>query len=216
MWLLALQVAAVLAAPLLDRAARLGRPVPHQVHRWFRWVVVAIVLSHVVPEGWEAAGPLAPLALFVGFGLAHGAERLTGAHQGLAVMGAAMAFHHLFDGFALGQPAHGAWLAPAIVLHTLPVALLAWRLAAARSTAAGAGMLASLVAATVAGFALARGGAAPSDAAAALFACFVGGWLAQALGHGHGEGDRSSAESHDKPAAYASRTDLSASTSSSP
>lgn len=215
MWLLGVQIAAVLVAPLLDRLARSVTTISERVHQAFSWVVILVVLAHVVPEGWAAAGASSILAVIGGFGVAFVIERARGAHQGLVATGAAMAFHHLFDGFALGQPHHAEWLAPGIVLHTLPVALLAWRLASARGAGAGVAMLGALSVSTVAGFALARSAAAPSDSVAALFACFVAGWLTQTLGHGHGEGGRSDASSHDSPAPYASRAEGSARTSES-
>ncbi len=205
MWLLALQIAAVLSAPLFDRIAARTEHFSHRLQRIVRLVVVAVVLSHVVPEGWAEAGIPAIVAAFIGFLLAFGAERATGEHQSMAAMAIAMALHHLFDGFALGQPAHGRELAPGIVLHTLPVALLAWRLA-------GWKMLGLLIVSSALGFGLARAGAAPTGDLAAVFACFVAGWLTQGIGHGHGEGERSADPSQARPAEYRSRADLSAST----
>jgi len=215
MWLLGLQIGAVLVAPLLDRLAGSVTPISERVHQLFSWVVIAVVLAHVVPEGWHAAGGVSLLVLVWGFFMAWCLERLTGRHQGLIATGAAMAFHHLFDGFALGQPSHAELLAPGIVLHTFPVALLAWRLASERSASAGVTMLIALISATSLGFLLAQSTAAPTERTAALFACFVAGWLAQTLGHGHGDDVRSADDSHERPAAYAARAEGSASTSES-
>src|SRR5688500_18183504 len=99
MWLLGLQVAAIAVAPVLDRATRRATPGLASLHRWMRWIAIAVVLGHVLPEGWVEVGSLAIAAAVAGFGLAWAAERATGSHQGLAAMGAAMALHHLFDGF---------------------------------------------------------------------------------------------------------------------
>lgn len=180
-----------MSAPLLDRAVAHAPRAASVVDLVVRALVGAIVLLHILPEGWETVGLLAPAMLAVGWSLPLVFERLpglTGARETVVVVFAAVGLvvHSLIDGMAL-EHAQEPWLPLAIVLHTVPVGVIAWRGArAVANDGAGVGVLVLAALATVGGF---FGGAALLPVSAgpvlAAFQCLVGGTLLHVLGHGH-------------------------------
>lgn len=180
-----------MSAPLLDRAVAHAPRAASVVDLVVRALVGAIVLLHVLPEGWETVGLVAPAMLALGWMLPLGFERLpglAGARERVVVVFAAIGLvvHSLLDGIAL-EHAQEPLLPLAIVLHTVPVGVIAWRGArAVANDAVAAGVLALAALATVSGF---IGGAQllPESAGSVLaaFQCLVGGTLLHVLGHGH-------------------------------
>lgn len=186
--ILGLDIAAVLLAPALDRLAARWPAGEWWVLEAARALVLGVVLLHVLPGGWEELGPLALLTTAAGFASATLAEGRGGSGMGgtsLATTAVALAAHHLLDGVALGQrDAHHLGLA--VIAHTVPVALLSWRLASRRLGAVGGwALLLTLAGSTVVGYGLglqALPGAGPGPAA---LTTFLGGWLVHVFGHRH-------------------------------
>ena len=198
-------VLAVIAAPLLDRALA-GRPSSAvALQDAARTAVFGIVLLHVLPSGLGGSGWIALGALILGLVVIRVVERLTDAHDAVAsgrVRGpmlliiVALALHHLLDGVALALPdGHGdtsAALDIAVIAHTLPVSLLAWRFVRHH---AGAGLAAATLVGIVLSTALGFGfGAtlslAPDDPWIGLSACFLSGALLHAASHRLDHGPR--------------------------
>lgn len=196
---------AVAAAPLLDRALA-GRPAAAvALQDAARTAVFGIVLLHVLPSGLGGSGWAALGALLLGLIVIRLVERLTDAHDAvrtgrvrgpMLLVTVALALHHLLDGVALALPeAHddgSAALDIAVIAHTLPVSLLAWRFVRhhAGSTLA-AFTLGGIVLATALGFAFgATMQVAPDDPWIGLSACFLSGALLHAASHRLDHGPR--------------------------
>lgn len=187
MWFLAADVAALLAAPGLDALVRRSPGWSAFVTDLCRAAVAGIVLLHLLPHAWHALGVTA-IVLFVG-GAAGvlWAERWT-AQRDSTVLGwaaAALGAHHLADGVGLALAATEPELGPAVILHAVPVALVAWRLGVARGgPVVGWGLVAWIALSTVAGFAIGRVGAGlVVEPLAVGVACALGGGLLHALSH---------------------------------
>ncbi len=187
--ILALDIAAVLIAPLLDRAAARWPAGEWWLQEGARVVVLGVVLLHVLPAGWAEIGPLALVTAVAGFASATLIEsrREPGANRAsLAATAVALAVHHLLDGIALGQDDHHH-LGLAVVAHTLPVALLSWRMASRRlGPAAGWGLLVALATSTLVGYGLGLHTLPGAGTGTAALATFLGGWLVHVFGHRHG------------------------------
>lgn len=187
--ILGLDIAAVLVAPLLDRAAARWPAGEWWLQEGARVVVLGLVLFHVLPSGWHEIGALALVTAAAGFATATLIERRRdpGANRAsLAATAVALAVHHLLDGIAIGQRDHHH-LGVAVVVHTLPVALLSWRMAARRmGPAAGWGLLVALVVSTIVGYALGLHTLPGTGPGTTALATFLGGWLVHVFGHRHG------------------------------
>lgn len=145
-------LAALAAAPLLDRA--LPPAVLRRADVLLRVVVVALLLVDVLPGAMQAAGAWALGAAAGGLLTAVVAHRAgldadTAGRAGVV----ALAIHGVADGVALAVGHHSA-LGAAVVLHTLPLSLVTWRVGRA---AVGAGFATRLLVAagtgTVLGYA---------------------------------------------------------------
>lgn len=179
---------AMLAAPALARAAVRWPRLLDGIDGFVLVGVSGIVVVHVAPEGYEAAGWPAVLAVAAGLVLAswsHHSPAMESARAALAV--AALSIHSALDGLALGGPdsALGDPLAGAIVLHTLPVAVGVWRLASAHG---GKGLATTLLlvmaGATALGFQLARSAAIDGVTTAMVLAqCLAAGAVLHVVFH---------------------------------
>lgn len=180
--LLIADLAALLLAPALDWLVQSRPAAGVFVAVLARAAVAGIVAVHLLPHGVEVLGPAAIALLLAGLGGAMLWER--SAHRVSLAGGAAAALivHHLVDGIAI---ATGPELGIAVVLHTAPVGIVAWRLGAERGGAgAGAALLAAVAAATVTGFGAGRLGLGEAATPIATgVACALGGSLLHALGH---------------------------------
>jgi hypothetical protein len=191
-----LALGALAIAPLLDAAAARKPALGDLLDGFVLVGVTGIVLGHVLPPGWQAVGWQALAALALGLGLAsvgHRHPALEGHRSAFAFL--ALLVHAIFDGVGLAHPEGeaGQHLAQAIVLHTLPVGVGAWRMA----TAQGGTRLALVVTlatagATVVGY-LVAGWLAPSTGASGglLLQCLVAGAILHVVFHqAHGRADR--------------------------
>ena len=160
----------ILIAPLLAR--RISRsPMAVQLCDGIVAVlVVVIALVFLLPEAWNAAGPIVTVAVALGFAVPTAIHRwlhrLTGkAKQTLILLAfAGLALHAAIDGIALFAPLadhsdHGlnsdsAWgMALGVILHRLPLALALWWIVSKHLSARAAGLLLTTIGvATVAGF----------------------------------------------------------------
>ncbi len=185
---LVLSAVALLAAPLLDRGLR-ARPSTQGLAEGALQVFVGgLVLVHVLPFGLVAAGWPAAVALVAGVGLSLSARRVPGGERwALGVAACGLLLHCMVDGATLtlpiGEGGGGArgW---AVVLHSLPVGLAAWRVAWERGgrTLAG-GLLVARALATAVGWSAAEQVLEGATAAGlGIVQCLVAGALLHALG----------------------------------
>lgn len=176
---LLLSLAAIGAAPLLDRALT-GRPFAASAADAFAAVaVLATVLLHVLPHGIEALGPLALLPAVAGLLVPSLCEL-----GGLRVLGitaiVGLGAHALVDGAMLAAPdAHEAdhALAWAVVIHTVPLSLAVWRAARPHGTWLAAGVLGVTALSELVGWGGARALLDSSGALLAVLQCFTAGTL---------------------------------------
>lgn len=187
MWILAADLAALLAAPGLDALVRRSPGWSAFVTDLCRAAVAGIVVLHLLPDAWRELG-VAALLLFVG-GAAGvvWVERWT-SHRESTVFGwaaAALGAHHLADGVGLAFSATEPELGTAVVLHALPVALVAWRLGVAQGGARiGWAIVAWIALWTVLGYAVgALGAGLIIEPVAVGVSCALGGGLLHALSH---------------------------------
>lgn len=189
MWMVAADVVALVATPLLD--GLLQRP------GWNRFVtdlsrvgLAGLVLLQLVPHGWEVLGPVA-LGLF-GAGVAgvlalewaqHRGGRGAGFVDATAV--GALVVHHLVDGIGLALAATSPSLGLAVVLHAVPAALVGWRLGVERGgTPLGWAVIGAMVGSTAVGYGLGLlGSAVVAERLAIGASCLLGGGLLHALFH---------------------------------
>lgn len=190
---LALTIAVLLAAPWIDAGCR-NYPAGHALLDAFGRVVAAgIVMIHVLPHAWALIGPWALFAGGLGFGALWLGERFHLDPAGerpflVAAAAAGLGAHAFLDGAALGHgEEHGAQglLGAAVVLHTLPVALVTWRLSVSHlSGGFGYALLAWSAVATALGFGLAEQAAAHvAEPVLGALQMFAAGGLLHALGH---------------------------------
>jgi uncharacterized membrane protein YraQ (UPF0718 family) len=196
---------AVAAAPLLDRALA-GRPAAAvALQDAARTAVFGIVLLHVLPSGLGGSGWIALGALLLGLVIIRVVERVTDAHDAvrsgrvrgpMLLVILALALHHLLDGVALALPEAqhdgSAALDVAVIAHTLPVSLLAWRFVRHHAGPSLATLtLAGIMLATAVGFGFgATLQLAPDDPWIGLSACFLSGALLHAASHRLDHGPR--------------------------
>ncbi|MCB9762516.1 MAG: hypothetical protein H6739_22145 [Alphaproteobacteria bacterium] len=191
---LALTLAAMAVAPLLDAVSRRRPEVESTLDGLVVVVVLGVVLLMVLPFGLSVAGWGALPAMLGGALLAGAARRLPrlgAASAGLAVAGVLL--HALIDGAALAAPmGHAHPLSAAVVLHALPVGLAVWRAARrAAGPAPAAALLLLTGLTTAAGYGAAGQVIAVAQApAAALVLCGLAGALLHVVGHLHGPGVR--------------------------
>lgn len=191
---LLLAALAILAAPVFDRLLR-GRPsVSVAVHDLARVAVFGVVAVHMLPHGIAVAGAVAIPAVLAGVFAASALERPLESRDGASwvPIAVALALHQAIDGVALAQPDDGPFLPIAVILHTIPIALLAWRFSTLRGGGtSGAVTLAGMIVATGAGYAVASMGPPSHESAlASLVECFLGGALVHVLAHRHDEASR--------------------------
>jgi hypothetical protein len=179
-------LAALGVAPALDGLTR-ARPGWHRLLTELSRVGVAgIVLLDLVPHGWASLGPLA-LALFVGGALGVVAvERVLRVRDdGLVGPAAVVALgaHHVVDGIGLGLG--DAELSAAVVVHAVPVALVAWRIGVERGgPRLGWATVGWIALSTWVGFGVgAFGLGADAERMSTGVACALGGGLLHALLH---------------------------------
>ncbi|MEM7352990.1 MAG: hypothetical protein AAF657_19490, partial [Acidobacteriota bacterium] len=140
---LVLLTAALLPLLLAPKLAQMAQSSPRLV-RWLEIAVSAILVLlavfHLLPEAWEVSGWLILVPALIGFTvpvLFHRRLNLLTRRTrivtlALPVIG--LVLHAVLDGLALFTPVaeHGGhaagdgWLAFAVILHRLPVALVIW------------------------------------------------------------------------------------------
>jgi hypothetical protein len=191
---LLLAALAILAAPIFDRALRGRLALSVAVHDLARVAVFGVVAVHMLPHGIAVAGAVAIPAVLAGVFAASLLERPLESRDGASwiPVAAALALHQAIDGVALAQPDDGPFLPVAVILHTIPIALLAWRFSSLRGGPRSAAVtLGGMIAATVAGYAIASMGPGSRESAlASLVECFLGGALVHVLAHRHDEASR--------------------------
>lgn len=179
---------ALVVAPVLERLAARRPELLDGIDGFVLVGVTGIVLLHVAPEGYHATGWGALAALALGLVLAsltHHHPSLERSRTAMAVF--ALSIHAALDGIALGGPdSHlSRSLGQAVVLHTLPVGIGAWRLAYAHGGAPFAtGVTAAMAEFTLVGYAAA--GAAAShglDTALLLAQCLAAGAVLHVVFH---------------------------------
>jgi uncharacterized membrane protein YraQ (UPF0718 family) len=188
---LLLSMAALVGAPVLASLLRGRAGLVAFADGLVQTVIAGLVLVHVLPFAVAHAGGAALAALAVGFFAGLAAHRLPGGDRSAGTLaGVALLVHAAVDGVALATTEahedHGASLLGwAVVLHTLPVGLATWRLAAPRI---GGALTWALLIATAASTALGWIAAetmlvGTSPAIAGLTQCAVAGMLLHMLGH---------------------------------
>lgn len=179
--MLSIDILAVLSAPALDRLLVRWPQLEPALLAVVRAVVFGVIALDVVPDGLRGLGVWALALVAGGYGAGWAMEQSpAGRASALGVTAMVLAAHHLLDGIALGQPGE-QHIGVAVIAHTLPVALLAWRVAADKSTESGWLLLGALAVATTVGFVI-GGSLLPGTGSPAL-ACVLGGWLMHALVH---------------------------------
>lgn len=131
--LLLVAIGALVAAPLLGRPFARGTIARAGLDAFVVFGVASLVFFHVLPELFEQLGIVSVALVVAGFVAARVLD--TGAEEGPAPVVAfgafgALALHTALDGAALAG-GHDS-LGVAIVLHRIPVGLLAWTLVSAR------------------------------------------------------------------------------------
>ena len=191
---LLLAALAILAAPIFDRALRGRLALSVAVHDLARVAVFGVVAVHMLPHGIAVAGAVAIPAVLAGVFAASLLERPLESRDGASwiPIAVALALHQAIDGVALAQPDDGPFLPVAVILHTIPIALLAWRFSSLRGGPRSAAVtLGGMIAATVTGYAIASLGPGSRESAlASLVECFLGGALVHVLAHRHDEASR--------------------------
>ena len=136
---LLLALSALALAPLLDRALAGRREAEGFADGFSQVSVAGLLLAHVVPAGFSAAGWPAIVALVIGLALGLGIHRLpNGEFAAEWVAALALLLHAGLDGAGLRA---GGVLGWTVVLHTLPVGLATWRITRSRRDARSAGLL---------------------------------------------------------------------------
>lgn len=187
MWILVADVAALLAAPGLDALVRRSAGWSAFVGELCRAAVAGIVLLHLLPHAWQDLGVLA-IVLFVAGAVGVLWVERQATQRDATVLGwaaAALGAHHLADGVGLALAATEPELGPAVILHAVPVALVAWRLGVARGgPRIGWALVVWIAISTVIGFAIGRFGVGlVIEPVAVGVACALGGGLLHALSH---------------------------------
>ncbi len=158
MTVLLLTLGALAVAPAIDAALR-GRAAAEGFADGVLIVFVpGLLLLHVLPEAVHVVGWPAAVGMLGGLLIANLGERWhddggpSSASGPLAVV--ALLVHCVTDGVALALPdGHGAPLAWAVALHSLPVGLTTWRVSRRRaSVRASVALLLACVVATAAGW----------------------------------------------------------------
>lgn len=186
---LALSLAALLSAPLLDSPLRRHVRAAAGIDAFTTVLVGGIVIAQVLPYCVELAGWPAVVAA-IGGGLLPFLTHRFPAGRGLVAVfaGAALALHGALDGAMLALPDdHGPaeHLAHAVILHSLPVGLGVWRaVAPEQGRAAATLLLATSALATIAGFGFAPAVVSTASPAVAVLQAFVAGSLVHLVGHG--------------------------------
>lgn len=183
---LVLSLIALLTGPLIHSVVR-RRPAMLGAIDGFSLIgVCGLVLLHGLPDAFGHAGWGAAVAAVVGFFGPTWVERRVHraahkAHAGalvLAILG--LALHSAFDGAAI---ARSSMLGLAVALHNMPVGLVLWLLLAPHPLSVRVAVLASMAAATVAGF-VATGALVHGDLPlVGLFEGLVSGSLLHVLVH---------------------------------
>lgn len=206
-------LAALLAAPLIYRAA-IWKPALRRGLDGFVLAAIGIlVVAHLLPEAMHAAGPVAIVAALLGLAtpilmerVRHMSARRT--HTFALALGlAALILHAAIDGVAL-VPKNGdggAHLALAVIVHRLPVGLAVWWLVRPRFGRPGAwAVLGAVAVATLIGAAIAGQWEHLQEPwTMAVFQAFVSGMLLHVLFHvpGH-EHDHGHSHAHDRGHAH--------------
>lgn len=179
--MLSIDILAVLSAPALDRLLVRWPQLEPALLGLVRVVVFGVIVLDVVPDGMRGVGIWALVLVAGGFAAGWAMEQsAAGRASALGVTAMVLAVHHVLDGIALGQPGE-QHIGVAVIAHTLPVALLAWRLAADKAPESGWLLLCALAVATTVGFVI--GGSLLPGAGSPALACVLGGWLMHALVH---------------------------------
>ena len=179
-----LSTLALLAGPFVYALGRRNAVVERVLDALIVLAIAWIVVAHIVPEAFDAAGPIVFAALLAGMAFPFALRRIfhlasSTAHVALLTLAAfALVLHALIDGIAL-SPAGGDQLAIAVIIHRLPVGMaIWWTFRPAIGTTAAVLAFGLLIAATAAAFFL---GAPVVELAEsrvlALFQAFVAGSL---------------------------------------
>ncbi len=173
MLLLIISILALVLGPLLHNVATRASASYHVLDGFVVMAIVGLIATHVVPESIAVAGPYAALFTLVGF-LGPGfvekmAKRMAARTHRITVVFVCIGLvvHALFDGVALGIPAHSVYgsdsllstnndtlfLGLAIILHRLPLGITLWTLSTTNAKyRLGIILLAALSIATVIGY----------------------------------------------------------------
>jgi len=180
---------ALAAAPLVEAVSRRRVSLAGFVTGAAQVLVAGLVLVHVLPFGLATAGWPAGLALLGGAVVGSSAHRLPGgARWASRAALVAVLVHGLVDGVALAVPVDGhddELLAWAVVLHSLPVGALVWRVAHTHGglRSAAAVLLGSMLATTVGWVAADQMLAGVGAPVLGFVQCLVAGALLHVLGH---------------------------------
>ena len=155
----------------------------------FMYVVVpALVVWRVIPHAWADYGVLAIVVFLLGVGTPALIERVS--HKlaphtdNLALLAglSGLSLHAFLEGAALVSKA--ARVAPAVILHRIPVGLMIWWLLRPRHGFRGASLgIGAILAATVAGYAVGAWFFTDGHDGAGLYQALVGGSLLHVVFH---------------------------------
>ena len=187
-----LQLAGSLLAPvtgaLLYRWLH-DRPGATRLVDGFMYIAVpALVAWQVIPHGWADHGLLTIVVLALGAAtpalIERVSHRLAPHADNLALLAgmSGLSLHAFLEGAALVSKA--ARVAPAVILHRIPVGLMIWWLLRPRHGFKGASLgIGAILAATVAGYAVGARFFADGRSGAELYQAFVGGSLLHVVFH---------------------------------
>ncbi len=179
---LLLALSALGVAPLLDRLLAGRREAEGFADGFSQVSVAGLLLAHVVPAGFSAAGWPAIMALAIGLALGVGVHRLPrGESAAEWVAALALLLHAGLDGAGLRA---GGVLGWSVVLHTFPVGLATWRITRGRRDATAAALLlAACGLVTVAGFLATETALAQRPQVLGIVQCLAAGALLHVLTH---------------------------------
>ncbi len=174
----------LLAGPFVYGLGRRNAVVERLLDALIVVAIAWIVVAHIIPEAFSAAGTIVFLALLVGMAFPFLLRRVfhlasSTAHIALLTLAAfALVLHALIDGIAL-SPAGGNELAIAVIIHRLPVGMaIWWTFRPAIGTTAAIVAFGLLIAATAAAYFLGAPVAELAESRTlALFQAFVAGSL---------------------------------------
>lgn len=187
-----IQLAGVLAAPvvgaLLYRWLHDRPDTVRLVDRIMYVAIPALVLWQVLPHAWAQYGVLALLSLGAGMSTPALVERASHAiapqTDNLALFAglSGLALHATLEGAAIAP--EGAAVAPAVILHRIPVGLMIWWLLEPRyGFGGGALCIGAIAVATMIGYAAGSAVLVSYGSGVELYQAFVGGALLHVVFH---------------------------------